>query len=379
MSKSDSKSSAKSPDTASSSPPRVAKLGELFKRKRRKNEWRKEDVAKTLLLSVEQIEALENDEYDKLPGITYVVGYWHSYAKLLNIDISESIEFYKSNLVASPLVITLEANHRRAHGHQEKSRKRAGLVFIILSVIFLIGMWYWQNPGDNPLNQWFGNHVNRHAGPLPKTGIDDGNQAINGEGISVSVPESEQPSFDVLPEPNFFDDLADTDTDIEEKSISGTAASVQQWQQAAQQIPIAPKQENESHQPLNEPITESVVETPLTEPITESVVETPLTEPITESVVETPAKGSPNWLFLNVEKKSWIDVRDVVGEKLIYRIANEGESIALKGSPPFYVFIESVDGVQIKYLGKAFPFEADEDSIYARFRVGQLEGEANDR
>ena len=48
-----------------------------------------DDVASELRLSAYQIRALESDEYEMLPGLTYVRGYLRAYARLVNLDESQ--------------------------------------------------------------------------------------------------------------------------------------------------------------------------------------------------------------------------------------------------------------------------------------------------
>lgn len=50
------------------------------------------DVARSLRLSVRQIEAIEADDFDKLPGKTFLRGFLRNYAKLLNIDPEPLLE-----------------------------------------------------------------------------------------------------------------------------------------------------------------------------------------------------------------------------------------------------------------------------------------------
>lgn len=57
------------------------------------------DVALQLKLSVSQIEALEADAYDRLPGAVFVRGFVRNYARLLELDAEE-------------LVATLELEHK---------------------------------------------------------------------------------------------------------------------------------------------------------------------------------------------------------------------------------------------------------------------------
>src|SRR5438132_539472 len=59
-----------------------------------------EDVAHILHLSSRQIVALENDDYDKLPGPTYVRGYLRGYSQLLGLAAEPVVEIY-NRVVAS--------------------------------------------------------------------------------------------------------------------------------------------------------------------------------------------------------------------------------------------------------------------------------------
>ena len=50
-----------------------------------------EDVASNLNLGADAIDALERDQYDRLPGCTFVKGYLRSYASLLRLDPDQVI------------------------------------------------------------------------------------------------------------------------------------------------------------------------------------------------------------------------------------------------------------------------------------------------
>ena len=63
--------------------------------------------------------------------------------------------------------------------------------------------------------------------------------------------------------------------------------------------------------------------------------------------------NSLRWIKVNVHKTVWIDIRNGQGEKLVFRTVNDGENLNVNGSPPFYVFIGSLDGVEVFYLGES--------------------------
>ena len=166
-----------------------------------------EDVADHLLLSVAQVKALEMDDYEKLPGATYIMGYWRSYAGLLRIDASESINLHKIKLDTTSSAIALERNHQRAHGHQEKSRKKSAMLFFLSSALFLSGIWYWQNPDDNPINQWVENLSNRQL-TVRNTSTVTGDSQFSEEDTAFEVIlEYAKHSVITLPEPNFSEEF----------------------------------------------------------------------------------------------------------------------------------------------------------------------------
>ena len=51
-----------------------------------------EDVALNLNLGTDTIRAIEDNDYDKLPGHTFIKGYIRSYAKLLQLDEAEVLD-----------------------------------------------------------------------------------------------------------------------------------------------------------------------------------------------------------------------------------------------------------------------------------------------
>ena len=79
-----------------------------------------------------------------------------------------------------------------------------------------------------------------------------------------------------------------------------------------------------------------------------------------------------NRLAVTIDQQTWLDIRDVTGEKLVYRTVEAGEGLQLVGTPPFYVFIGTVEGVEIDYLGEPVEYEPDEGGVFARFRVGNI-------
>ena len=76
-------------------------------------------------------------------------------------------------------------------------------------------------------------------------------------------------------------------------------------------------------------------------------------------------------MVLTLSKDSWLDIRDKTNTRLLYKTETAGKSIKVTGTPPFYVYIGTPDGVSIQYLGKDVPFETHKSGLFARFKLGE--------
>ena len=201
-----------------------------------------DDVANELFLSKIQLKALEKGDYESLPGPTYVVGYWRNYAKLLDFDVDEAIEHHRKDLKAPKSGIVLAPNHQQAHGHQEKSRKNSAFLFLFLSLIFLGVIWFWQNPEDNPLNQWVENIESKQFGAVSETeksqvtvnlNQDSSDQVVQLENQlnqqqQDAVNISEQIFVEEIhPEPNFSEEFGQN-LNLTDQNVPSQGATVQE-------------------------------------------------------------------------------------------------------------------------------------------------------
>ncbi|NKB75873.1 MAG: DUF4115 domain-containing protein [Gammaproteobacteria bacterium] len=440
----------------------LAAPGSLLKQKRIGLGWPVEKVAGSLLLSVSQIEAIERDDYASLSGATYVLGYWRSYSGLLGLDIEESIDLHKAQLRNPLSAITLEANHQKAQGHQEKNRKRSAFLFLVLSGLFLSVIWIWQNPEDNPFNQWVDNLSNTRLAKLTPQG--DGLQVIGSDASSLKTEGSQVEQSVILPEPNFSDDyvrteqstgqvvattevldgvdglsesdsaqaqlksvlqttdgsllsdeLGEVDADAVEDSLRITQETTTSLvtvqdeeadvlsQGSAKPLVSIVEEENrvndnnsaqdglvvigQSTEKALDGLSESNGSPDGAEVNTGNVLLSPDNSTVVSgstsigSASSEPDNGtpetfdplSPHNVELLVETETWIDVRDVTGEKLVYQTVESGQRLKLRGEPPFYVFIGTSSGVSVNYLGEPVAFKTHSSGLFARFKIGELQ------
>ena len=71
-------------------------VGEMLQRHRIERDLTLQDIAQQLRIQRSYLDALENGDFDKLPGLTYAIGYVRSYAQLLELDPATLITDFKA-------------------------------------------------------------------------------------------------------------------------------------------------------------------------------------------------------------------------------------------------------------------------------------------
>lgn len=129
--------------------------GVLLKRARERNGLTRETVAGQLNLLLSQVVALEEDDFARFPGETFVRGHLRSYARLLKIDANELLRAYSGGSLGStnrapqaPVQLQwrpVSLEHTTSHW-----RRYFGLV---ATVLVLVTLWGWQQHRDNTQRQ----------------------------------------------------------------------------------------------------------------------------------------------------------------------------------------------------------------------------------
>jgi cytoskeleton protein RodZ len=107
------------------------------------------DVARSLRLSVRQVEAIEADDYDRLPGKTFVRGFVRNYAKLLQIDPEPLLQAPQlaAGADSQPKVISVpvsqvELNASRSQRRFTSAQPPSALKYALVGVI-VVAMVAW--------------------------------------------------------------------------------------------------------------------------------------------------------------------------------------------------------------------------------------------
>jgi transcriptional regulator with XRE-family HTH domain len=105
-------------------------IGKLLKKEREKAGLTQQQVGEALKLRPSIIDAIENEQWDRLPHAVFVKGFVKSYAKLLKVNLEEIPEAYNSiSSVKDSIELPLE---------NENSRKKR-IIWISL-IVFLVAI-----------------------------------------------------------------------------------------------------------------------------------------------------------------------------------------------------------------------------------------------
>ena len=348
--------------------------GNVLRAKREEYEWSVDAVAEALHLSTTSVKAIEADRYEDLPGATYVMGYWRSYARLLGIDIEDTIEANKQNLN----IVTAEASGmdvHRAFSHKKRGGSGLGGWLLLLIAIAVFAYFAWQPPqlfgllekmnAEQPLEP-----VETPVEAAPAT--PEAPKPVEKEQVlrAIKKPVSSEPAVAVkMPEtgsPNLLESQA-----VVPESSSGLVL----------QTSTDSAKENDSEDNLAAKLTpdttlESIdLQAPV--PATTIAAATTATSAAVSGQSGEPAEvdteasdAETSTVTFKLVKDTWLDVRDKSRKRLFYKTGKAGSEIDVTGTPPFYVLIQPPDGATVRYKGKEQPFEAHKNGLYARFKLG---------
>lgn len=128
-------------------------VGERLRTEREMKGMTTADVAQSLKLSLWQVDALEADDWSRLPGNTITRGFVRNYARLLGIDPAVLTGSLDSASAPQPQVLSLPTESSKAMPSEGRQARRdfptalAGLLLLILAVLayLFVPPDFWQS------------------------------------------------------------------------------------------------------------------------------------------------------------------------------------------------------------------------------------------
>lgn len=271
----------------------TASPGILLSNERVKRGLSLQEVADQLKLSRKQLEAIENDEYDKLPGPAFARGFVRNYAKLLGLDaalLNAALDAYVPMPMVNPRPAPVEAPSREPARPVEPApepRPRQplnpllikGAIAVVVLVLLLMVSYRMVTQGGSV------SPASLPATPLPAS------QAA----VSTPLVEAPAPQAAVTPAP-----------------VSAPA-------------PATPA-----------PIPEA------------KPAELPT--PATQAAVSDSGAGE---VVLRAKEAAWVSLIDAKGKKLVYGQVTGEKRVS--GTPPYKLIIGNAQQVELQYKGQGVP------------------------
>lgn len=128
--------------------PPIVPVGQQLRQAREAAQLSRDEVARALKFSLRQIEALEADNYDALPGATIVRGFVRSYARLLKLDAEPLL------WQLEPVMPRMPAEVRPPDNMGIASQSRGvralspllTLAFVLLLAAAMLAVWHFWGP-----------------------------------------------------------------------------------------------------------------------------------------------------------------------------------------------------------------------------------------
>jgi cytoskeleton protein RodZ len=283
------------------------KVGALLTRAREKLSLSQKDIASRLNLKEEIIVALDASDFDKLPAPTYVRGYIRSYARAININADSLINLYEGIAEAPPESLPDVKPVVQASSRDKPVKAMTYLV--TLTLVILIIAW------------WQGQHI-----------VSTDFFAINTKTSSGGKhPGGFTYTYDVINHPDTVE-VSAIDT-LDDSGLKNMKI-----------VDLAKTSESEPDDILS--------------------VEDSLNM---NAQTNLNALANSDTLKMELTAESWIEVYDILGEKLYRGLAKPGEKISIIGTAPLSVKLGNARAVSVNFNGNAFDTSEYTKAGVARF------------
>ncbi|SHO58094.1 cytoskeleton protein RodZ [Vibrio quintilis] len=317
------------------------KPGTLLRQKRESLGLTQKQVADKLRLRVTVIESLEDNNFNIDKVSTFVRGYIRSYARIVGLDEQSVVKAYDQYCGSEQQELSMTSFSRKTARQQHNSRINLITFGIIVIVIGISSLWWYQNQKDDTL--------------LPQTDYSQSDTTPS------SAPENNSPTLSSEPQPqdefNTVKTLSSQDSEEEtESSDTGSADTVETQISASE--PAAQK-------------TPAVKETSVADTKVEHNESTPDSQVANENdkaVEKQPAAGLTR-LSMDFKDDCWVRVKDANGKTLIVGLKKAGRTIQLQGQAPFSFILGAPESVSVTFAGEPVDLSRYTSGKVARFTL----------
>lgn len=313
--------------------------------------WTTVQIANQLNLANRQIQALEADNYEALPGMVIVRGFIRAYAKVLQTDPAPILAAVIGDTAVPPVLLpernTLSASFSETRLSPSGSRGLSSKTVMGVVAVVVIGVLLF---------------AGQRMGWLP-----EGVSAVSSNAEEKSIPVESAEAAVEVPE---------TQTETIE-ATSGANEPVQPAvPEAAKPQPVTPAPAVATVKPVTAPPAPAPVLAPTPTPTPTPVsVAAPAGLPVAapQSKVAIPATAvsvnSKDALAIKVREDSWVEIKRADNSIVLSRLLKAGSSEVVEVSGPVSMVIGNAAGVDVTLRGTLIDIVAGNTSNVARLNL----------
>ena len=288
--------------------PAATSLGNILREAREKLGLSVADVAGQIKFAPRQIEALEADDFKRLPEAAFLRGFVRSYAKILRLDAEPLLASMPQTKAAAAELIpaSVEVPFPNAHSVRQQNTIWLGAASLLAVIVAGFAFWHFKTPVKQAKEQ-------------------------------SKVTQVETPV--TLP----------TETKIISEPLVLKSSTIEPAMPAVSPVPAVPKVRSSAAQSSVRAAKTLASKTP--------VSKTPAVKDATQvqsanSAVPPVTLPQTAELRLVFGEESWTEIKDKDGNIISSQVNPRGSELRLEGNPPFSMLIGHAASASLYYRGK---------------------------
>lgn len=274
------------------------------------------EVSSQLRLGIKQIQAIEQDDFDKLPQPSIVRGFIRNYARLLNVDVQPILEAYQRIVPNNaPLPLNVRSNGKSSVIDQPSGTLRPQRVLILLFILALVAAAAY----------FYINQIKPHGLKdisLAPEAIESSNSTE--QEIALPPPEPALENVDTVP-PAAETSPMDANTNVDQTVGPDTQAT-----------PSIINSTNATEPTANNSVSNTIVSTP-----------TPATSQAVESTTLQATNAQNANLTFKVTEDSWVRIEDVKGKTVFSEVLPAGTERQVMAEKPVNITVGHAAGTKL--------------------------------
>lgn len=292
------------------------------------------EVCSQLRLGVHQIQAIENDDFAKLPQKSIVRGFIRNYARLLKVDAQPILLAYQQLIPEeAPANISVKSSAYTAVINAPVSPVNLKSLFAVLLGLIAVGL----------LAYFYVHHVQPVAmveTPAPLTAEQETPP------LSEPSPATISPTEAPVTEPNALNVSGDTIAPSNEALATGavTAETTQNTQQTASNTTNT---SNTTNSTANNLASANAPALPMNGYTSTATTSTPATNTVAIATTLKALDPVKAQLTFTVSEASWVKIEDVQGKKVFSEVLTPGDAKTITVDKPFSIIVGHANATQL--------------------------------